>query len=217
MRYTDRYAAGTILADDLQRLGPPAPVLILALPRGGVPVAAPIADRLDVALELILVRKITAPGYDELAIGAIAIIGDRCRIVRNDDIMERLAISPRSFAVAEAREETEVRKRMARLDRPTPAVEGATVILVDDGLATGATMSAAIAAVEQGQPRSIIVAVPVGPRGAVQALAAIVDRVICPSTPNPFVAVGLAYQDFHQLTDEEIVGLLDERTHRTHQ
>ena len=208
MRYADRTAAGLAVAEDLGRLGPlPSPV-VLALPRGGVPVAAPIAARLAVPLHVILVRKIGAPGHSELAIGALAMIGERSSVFRNEELLDQLGISQAAFAKAQSREERELQRRARAFDIRTPNLAGATVILVDDGLATGSTMQAAASAVRRGGPKSIIVAVPVGARQAVRALRGCVDQVICPSTPEPFIAVGLAYQDFHQLSDEETRALL---------
>ena len=150
-----------------------------------------------------MVRKIGAPGHSELAIGALAMIGERSSVFRNEEILAHLGISQAAFAKARSREEHELRRRARALDIRTPSLTGATVILVDDGLATGATMQAAASAARRSGPKLIIVAVPVGARQAVRALRRIVDQVICPSTPDPFIAVGIAYQDFHQLSDEE--------------
>jgi predicted phosphoribosyltransferase len=173
-----------------------------------VPVAAPIAARLGVPLDVILVRKIGAPGHSELAIGALAMVGERSSVFRNEEVLAQLGISQATFAKAQSREEHELRRRARALDIRTPNLTAATVILVDDGLATGSTMQAAASAVRRAGPKLIIVAVPVGARQAVRALGRCVDQVICPSTPDPFIAVGIAYQDFHQLTDDETRDLI---------
>ncbi len=208
MRYADRTAAGQAVADDLGRLGPLSDPVVLALPRGGVPVAAAIADRLGVPLDVILVRKIGAPGHSELAMGALAMIGERSSVFRNEEILVHLGISEAAFSKAQVREERELHRRARAFDIRTPSLSGATVILVDDGLATGATMQAAASAARRGGPKLIIVAVPVGARQAVHALRRSVEEVICPSTPEPFLAVGIAYRDFHQLSDEETRDLI---------
>lgn len=205
----NRQAAGRALAEALRPYSGRNDVIILALPRGGVPVAAEIARALKAPLDLMLVRKLGVPGYPELAMGAIAAGGVR---VMNEDVVRGIGISPEAIGrvAEEESRELERRARAYRGDRPWPDLKGRCVILVDDGLATGATMHAAIDAVRVQQPASIVVAVPVAPPDTVRALRPLVDEVICPHTPEPFQAIGLWYQDFSQTSDAEVIALLDE-------
>jgi predicted phosphoribosyltransferase len=190
-------------------LGPDRRNLIaLALPRGGVPVGAQIARRLGVPLGVILVRKLGVPGHEELAMGAVARIGDETAMITNVDVVEQLGIREADFEAVRERELAELDRRSAMFATSTPPVAGAGVIVVDDGLATGATMLAAVAAVRSLQPVAITVAIPVGARQAVRAVAARADRVVCLSTPEPFLAVGAAYRDFRQVTDAQVAALL---------
>jgi putative phosphoribosyl transferase len=182
--------------------------MVLALPRGGVPVGAVVADRLGVPLGVILVRKLGVPGHRELAMGAIARIGDEVALIRNEEVLDHLGIDESEFDAVRLRELAELDRRRSLFNTETPAVAGADVIVVDDGLATGATMLAAVAAVRSLAPASITVAIPVGASQAVRSLRARADRVICPSTPEPFIAVGAAYRDFRQLSDEQVAALL---------
>jgi putative phosphoribosyl transferase len=212
-RYADRAEAGRVLGDAVAASGPLPRPLVLALPRGGVPVAAEVAARLLAPLEVIVVRKIGAPGRPELAMGALAMIGPQVSLYRNEDIITALGVGNAAFAAAHDRELAELRRRgdvFSRADA-TP-VTGADVILVDDGLATGSTMLAAVAAVRALEPARVVVAVPVASRQAVQALEAVSDEVVCPLVPARFTAVGLAYTDFHQLTDNEVDALLHQAT-----
>jgi putative phosphoribosyl transferase len=212
-RYADRVEAGRALGDAVATTGPlPRPV-VLGLPRGGVPVAVGVAARLLAPLEVIVVRKIGAPGRPELAMGALAMIGPQVSLYRNEDIITALRVSEAAFGAAHERELAELRRRGGAFSRadPTP-VSGADVVLVDDGLATGSTMLAAVAAVRTLRPARVVVAAPVASRQAVQALAAVADDVVCPLVPARFTAVGLAYTDFHQLTDEEVDTLLRSAT-----
>jgi putative phosphoribosyl transferase len=183
-------------------------VLVLALPRGGVPVAFEVAQALGAPLDVFLVRKLGLPGHEEFAIGAIASGGVR---VLNEDTLREYGVSREQVeAVVQAEEqELERRERSYRGDRPFPDVAGRTVILIDDGLATGSTMRAAIAALRQERPTRIIVAVPTAPRETCEELRAIVDEMACLVTPEPFYAVGLWYEDFSQTTDEEVRELLE--------
>jgi putative phosphoribosyl transferase len=208
-RYADRVEAGRALGEEVAAAGPyPRPV-VLALPRGGVPVAAEVAARLSAPLEVMVVRKIGAPGRPELAMGALAMVGTQVSLFRNEDVIAALGIGEAAFAAAHDRELAELQRRteIFRRAEATP-VSGADVVLVDDGLATGSTMLAAVAAVRGLEPAQVVVAVPVASRPAIRAVRAVADEVVCPLVPVRFVAVGLAYADFHQLTDEEVEALL---------
>jgi putative phosphoribosyl transferase len=212
-RYADRAEAGRALGDAVAAAGPlPRPV-VLALPRGGVPVAAEVAVRLLAPLQVIVVRKIGAPGRPELAMGALAMIGPQVSLYRNEEIIAALGVGDAAFAAVHDRELAELRRRGDVFSRAgTTPVQGSDVVLVDDGLATGSTMLAAVAAVRALEPARVVVAVPVASRQAVRALAAVSDQVVCPLVPARFTAVGLAYADFHQLTDHEVDALLRSAT-----
>ena len=205
----NRRVAGQALAEALKSYAGRDDVIVLALPRGGVPVAAEVARALGVPLDVMLVRKLGLPGHPELAMGAIASGGVR---VMNDDVVRRLSVSPATIeAVTEAEgRELARRERAYRGERPWPDLKGRCVILVDDGLATGATMHAAIDAVRAQQPACIVVAVPVAPPDTVRTLEALVDEVVCPLQPQSFMAIGQWYQDFTQTSDDEVITLLDE-------
>jgi predicted phosphoribosyltransferase len=208
MVFRDRTEAGQFLASRLAPYANRPEVLVLALPRGGVPVAFEIAQALHAPLDVFLVRKLGVPGQEELAMGAIA-TGD-VRLL-NDEVVRVLGIPDQVIdAVAvEEQQELERRERFYRDDRPQPLVYGHTVILVDDGLATGSSMRAAIAALRRLHPARIVVAVPVGASETCQELQAEVDEVVCGHTPEPFLAVGRWYEDFSQTTDEEVHDLLE--------
>jgi putative phosphoribosyl transferase len=208
--FEDRKEAGRALAARVRQYAGRSDVVVLALPRGGVPVAAPVADALDAPLDLFLVRKLGTPGHRELAMGAIASGGIR---VLNDDVVRWYGIPPAAIDAVAREEEQELVRREAtyREGREAPPLEGKIVILIDDGLATGSTMMAAVKAVRQRHPAKVIVAVPVGARDTCDALATIADEVICVRMPEPFSAVGQWYLDFDQTTDEEVRQLL--RTH----
>jgi len=201
--FPDRTAAGRRLAEALRgyRLGSEA--VVLGLPRGGVPVAEVVAQALGAALDIIIVRKLGLPGQEELAMGAIASGGGRAL---NEDLAEMLHLDEADIARVEARErrELERREKLYRGDRPAPAIKGRDVVLVDDGLATGATMRAAVAAVRSLGPARVIVAVPVAPAEAVARLREEADEVVCLATPEPFLAVGRWYRDFGQTSDAEV-------------
>lgn len=206
MRFQDRRDAGRRLAALLAgQVG--ADALVLALPRGGVPVAAEVAGRLGLDMDVLLVRKLGVPGHEELAMGAIATGG---AVVLNEDLLDQLQIGQAAIARARAREQRELqrRERVYRGNRALPALAGREVVLIDDGLATGATMRAAVAALRQQRPRKIVVAVPVAPPETVAILEREADAVLCLLTPSPFYGVGYWYQDFAQTTDEEVCGLL---------
>ncbi|HJR17523.1 MAG TPA: phosphoribosyltransferase [Gemmatimonadales bacterium] len=205
--FRDRAEAGRYLAATLRDYAGRSDVLVLALPRGGVPVGYEVAQALHAPLDIMLVRKLGVPGHEELAMGAIASGGVR---VISDEIVHALAIPERAIAAAAAGEQHELerRERVYRGDRPPPVIGGKTVILVDDGLATGATMRAAVAALRAQEPERLVVAVPVAAPETCEALRAEVDEVVCALTPDPFIAVGQAYLDFSQNTDQEVRDLL---------
>lgn len=205
--FRDRREAGRILAGQLADYAGRPNVLVLALPRGGVPVAFEVARALDAPLDLFLVRKLGVPGHEELAMGAIATGGVR---LLHPELVRRLGIAPEVIdRVAEAEQaELSRRGRAYRGDRPAPDVQGKTVILVDDGLATGASMRAAVAALRQAQPAEVVVAVPIAASETCNEFRDEVDRVVCARTPEPFFAVGMWYQDFSQTTDDEVRDLL---------
>src|SRR3979411_3354944 len=208
--FRDRREAGRLLAAKLTAYANRPDVIVLALPRGGVPVAYEVARALGAPLDVFVVRKLGVPGYEELAMGAVATGGVR---VLNDQIVDRLGIPDHLIDAVAAREQQELsrRERLYRGGRPPPNIRGRTVILEDDGLATGATMHAAIQALRQQQPARIVAAVPTASPETCEEMRAEVDDVICAITPEPFHAVGLWYQDFSQTTDEEVRALLARR------
>jgi predicted phosphoribosyltransferase len=207
MIYRDRIDAGKQLAARLADYADRDDVLVLALPRGGVPVAYEVAKALRAPLDIFLVRKLGVPGHEELAMGAIATGGVR---VLNDDVVDYLRIPGELIDAVAADElrELERRERAYRGDRSEPDVRGKTIILVDDGLATGSTMRAAASALRQQNPARIVVAVPVSAPQTCNEYRMGVDEIICASTPEPFMGVGQWYRDFSQTTDEEVRELL---------
>jgi predicted phosphoribosyltransferase len=209
-RFRDRNEAGRRLAEKLAAYANRTDVLVLALPRGGVPVAYEVARALGAPLDVFVVRKLGVPGYEELAMGAVASGGVR---VLNDQLVQRLGIPKYVIDAVAAREEQELarRERLYRGGRPPPDVRGRTVILVDDGLATGATMRAAVMALRQLQPARIVVAVPTASSETCEELRPEVDDIVCATTPEPFLAVGHSYEDFSQTTDDEVRDLLAPR------
>jgi putative phosphoribosyl transferase len=209
-RYANRTVAGRALADALVAEAVLEKPVVLALPRGGVPVAAEVATRLAAPLGVILVRKIGVPGRPELAMGALAMVGGEISEFRNEEIINGLRISSQAFEAARNREWLELKRRASIFPFANLEIADGTVILVDDGLATGSTMLAAVAAVRTHAPAAAAVAVPVGARQAVHALRSVADRVVCLWTPEPFIAVGGAYEDFRQLSDEEVLSILKE-------
>ena len=205
--FMDRREAGRVLASRLQSYADRDDVVVLALPRGGVPVAFEVATALAAPLDVFLVRKLGTPGHRELAMGAIASGGVR---VLNDDVVRWYGI-PETAIETVAREEGEElarRERAYRRDRPAPDLANRVVILVDDGLATGSTMRAAAQAVRLLQPSRVVVAVPVGARQTCSEIAAVADEVVCARMPEPFSAVGQWYLDFDQTEDDEVRDLL---------
>jgi putative phosphoribosyl transferase len=207
--FADRRAAGRALAQVLAERHFTDPV-VLALPRGGVPVAAEIARALGAPMDLMLVRKIGVPYQPELAAAAV-VDGLHPEIVTNDDVIASSGISRDYLDRAARRELVEIeRRRRAYLrDRPPVPLEGRTLILVDDGIATGASVRAALEALRRRKPRALILAVPVAPAETLEELRPGVDDIVCLEMPQPFLAIGLHYRDFHQLTDDDVVAILD--------
>jgi predicted phosphoribosyltransferase len=207
--YADRSEAGRRLAAEMQDYAGRTDLLILALPRGGVPVAFEVAEALDAPFDLMLVRKLGLPGHEELAMGAIAFGGVR---VLNEQLVRRLQVPPEIIDEVAEREGIELRRRERayRGDRSAPELRDRCVVLIDDGLATGATMLAAVKAVRQSDPESVIVAVPVAPQETIEEFSDQpgIDRIICPKTPPDFGGVGRWYEDFSQTTDQEVRDLL---------
>ena len=205
--FRDRAEAGRRLAAELHGYAGRDDVVVLALPRGGVPVAAEVARELGAPLDVFLVRKIGLPGHEEFAMGAIASGGVA---MINEHVVRTYGVSRAQIdaVVARERQELERRERRYRGDNLIPSLAGKVVILVDDGLATGSSMRAAVEAVRGLGPAKIIVAVPIAPAETCEALAPVVDRVVCALTPEPFYAVGLWYQDFSQTTDDEVIHIL---------
>jgi predicted phosphoribosyltransferase len=211
MLFRDRVDAGRQLAARLAHYADRDDVLVLALPRGGVPVGYEVAEALAAPLDVFLVRKLGVPGQEELAMGAIASGGVR---VLNESVVNLLNLSEADIAPIELAERRELdrREREYRTGRPPLDVRGKIVILVDDGLATGSTMRAAVAALKRMGPARVIVAVPVGARETCEELENEADEAICAREPEPFHAVGIWYEDFAQTTDEEVRDLLARRT-----
>jgi putative phosphoribosyl transferase len=205
--YRDSAEAGQYLAKKLAGYAGRPDVLVLALPRGGVPVAYEVARALGAPLDVFLVRKLGVPGHEELAMGAIASGG---LLVLNQDMVRVLGIGPDLLkdVISMQRAELQRRDRQYRGDRPPPDVRGKTVILIDDGLATGASMRAAVAALRQQDPARLVVAVPIAAPTTCAELRDEVDEIVCARTPEPFRAVGLWYEDFTQTTDDEVRDLL---------
>ena len=208
-RFASRQEAGVELALRLEQYKGRDDVIVLALPRGGVPVASEVARALNAPLDVFVVRKLGLPGHPELAMGAIASGGVQ---VLNADVVEWYRVPTTVIDQVARREQAELDRRQIayRGDTRAPDLRGRTILLIDDGLATGSTMKAAVQAARLHQPSRIIVAVPVGAPETCQELAAIADEVVCARTPEPFSAVGLWYTDFSQTTDAEVRQLLQE-------
>lgn len=207
-RFRDRVEAGQLLGRAVaDRVSDRSNLIVLALPRGGVPVGYEVARALGVPMDVFIVRKLGVPGHEELAMGAIASGGIR---VMNDDVLRYVPVSKKAIEAVSARELVELarRERSYRGSKPPLDVRGKTVIVVDDGLATGSTMRAAVRALRQENAGSIIVAIPVAARETCEELSREVDDIVCLRTPDPFQAVGLWYDDFSQTTDEEVHELL---------
>ncbi len=208
--FRDRRDAGRELAAHLEALRGQPGLLVLALPRGGVPVGYEVAKALGAPLDVFVVRKLGVPGHEEFAMGAIASGGVR---VLNDDAVRGLSIPDEVIDAVARSEQAEIerREREYRGDRPAPGVRGRTVVLVDDGLATGSTMLAAVKALRRQHPARIVVAVPAGSPATCRQLRDEADEVVCAIEPEPFTAVGVWYADFSQTTDEEVRALLSRR------
>ena len=208
-RFADRHHAGRVLAGRLRAYAGRDDVLVLGLPRGGVPVAYEVARSLGAALDVFVVRKLGVPQQPELAMGAIASGGVR---VLNEDVVRWYRIPQDVIELVARDEERELvrRERAYRNGRPAVPIEGKVVVLVDDGLATGSTMRAAVTAIRRLTPKRVIVAVPVGARESCDQLGVVADEVVCAQMPVSFSAVGMWYADFTQTTDDEVTGLLQQ-------
>lgn len=206
-KFMDRYEAGKLLAELLKHYEKNENAIVLALPRGGVPVAYEIAKKLSLPLDVFIVRKLGVPGHEELAMGAIATGGIT---VFNDEIIESLTIPKFEMdqVIQSEKQELQRRDTLYRDNRPFPVLDGKTIILVDDGIATGATIKAAIKALRQQKPANIVVAIPVAAFSTCEEIAKLVDKMICPLKPHEFYAVGVWYENFSQTSDEEVFELL---------
>lgn len=211
MLFQDRTAAGKVLAGRLARYANRSDVVVLGLPRGGVPVAYEVAKALNAPLDIFLVRKLGVPGHEELAMGAIASGGVK---VLNPDIVRSYKLFDAVIHKVTIREQRELerREKLYRGSRAAPNLKSCTVILVDDGLATGATMRAAVLALREHQPARIVIAVPVASPDICAEFESQVDEVICADTPRHFFSVGAWYGDFKQVTDDEVKELLSQAT-----
>jgi putative phosphoribosyl transferase len=211
--FRDRIEAGRRLAKVLDGYAGRPGVVVLALPRGGVPVAFEVAKSLDAPLDVFVVRKLGLPGDEELAMGAVA--SGNVRVI-NDEVVRSFGVSDDVLDAVAEREEIELnrRERLYRGDAPAPDVGGKTILLVDDGIATGSTMRAAVAALRRQFPSRIIVAVPVAPPSTFRELQSEADEVVCVMTPEPFYAVGKWYEIFDQTTDNQVRDLFERREHR---
>jgi putative phosphoribosyl transferase len=208
MRFADRSEAGRQLAQRLAEL-PLADPVVLALPRGGVPVALEVAGRLGAPLDLVLVRKIGAPGHEELAAGAV-VDGERPELVLNADVVRNYRIDQAWLDRQQAAQLAEIERRrdLYLAGRPRPPVAGRTAIVIDDGIATGATVRAALRAARRAGPAELVLAVPVAAEEVLERLAPEADRIVCLQTPRDLVAVGQFYRDFRQIEDAEVVAML---------
>lgn len=206
--FEDRRDAGRQLAKALERFRDSRPV-VLALPRGGVPVAFEVAKALAAPLDVLFVRKIGAPGHEELALGAV-VDGPHPQIVLNDEIVQLVAPRPGYIEAEEKRqlEEIERRRKLYRGGEPAVNVSGRTAIVVDDGIATGATVKAGLMGVSRSKPERLVLAVPVAPPDSIEDLRGFCDEIVCLHTPEPFYAVGAYYADFSQTSDDEVIRLL---------
>ena len=206
-RFADRKAGGRALAKKLTRYSKRRDIVVLALPRGGVPVAYEVAMALNAELDVLVVRKLGVPGHPEFAMGALVSGG---AIYRNEDVIRATGVTPQQFRAVVSLEQKELARRevLYRGNRAPVTVEGRVVILVDDGIATGASMYAAVSALRSSGPARIVVAVPVAPPDAAESLGAAVDEFVAAITPSPFYAVGQFYDHFEQTGDDEVRDLL---------
>ena len=213
MYFENRREAGRILAHHLVKYKDRPEVFVLGLPRGGVPVAFEVARELNAPLDIFVVRKLGVPGHEELGMGAIATGGVR---ILHDALIRELGLSKQTIDLVSAQEwrELERREKLYRGDRPAQVLENRTVIIVDDGLATGSTMKAAVQAVRQLNPARLIVAVPTAPAETCEEICQIADEAVCALTPEPFFAVGGSYQDFTPTTDDEVRDLIERAAKR---
>jgi putative phosphoribosyl transferase len=209
MTFSDRSDAGRRLAKVLSKYKGTNTV-VLALPRGGVPVAAEVAEALNASLDLVLVRKIGVPGQPELAMGAV-VDGGAPIVVSNDEVIELSGVTAHEFDEACARELVEIERRRHLYigERARAEIEGQVVIVIDDGIATGATMRAALQAIRKRKPKVLVLAVPVAPPDTVRQLRQEVDNLVCLETPEIFGAIGYFYRDFRQVSDREVVEILN--------
>jgi putative phosphoribosyl transferase len=215
MMFRDRKEAGHLLAGKLAKYANRKDTLILALPRGGVPVGFEVATALNIPLDILVVRKLGVPGHEELAMGAIATGSVR---VLNKEVISQCGISDDDIQAVSAMEQSELRRRELayRGDAALPQITGHTIILVDDGIATGSTMQAAVAALRQQGPSKVVIAVPTAPLSSCNELRRFADEVVVVITPEPFYAVGFSYAIFNQTSDEEVRQLFDLSRHQQH-
>lgn len=208
--YADRHAAGIALADALASYQRRDDLVVLALPRGGVPVAAPVADALRAPLDVLVVRKLGTPQNPELAMGAITAVGDTVEVIRNEGVLDRVAVAPEDFDQVYRAELLELRRRTIayRAGRSPAPMEGRVAVIVDDGLATGSTMRVAVLAARRQRASAVVIAVPAGSSRTCTALRTIADDLVCAWIPSPFSAVRQAYADFSETTDEEVLRVL---------
>ncbi len=206
-QYLDRQHAGKILATHLKKYAGKEDVIVLALPRGGVPVAYEIASSLSIPLDVFIVRKLGVPGHEELAMGALASGGV---VLLNEELINYLKISKPSIdqVIESEKNELSRREQLYHVNEEAPVLKDKTILLVDDGIATGSTMQAAILALRQQKPAQIIVAVPVAAQDTYKDISKLVDKIVCPLTPVNFYAVGLWYKNFSQTSDSEVCELL---------
>ena len=207
MKFQNRYEAGRLLAEKLKHYANNKNVIVLALPRGGVPVAYPIAQKLKAPMDLCLVKKLGVPSQEELAMGAIAMNGEP---VLNEEIIAQCGISHEDLQqiIMQKQHDILARNKLYRHNKPAPNVKNKIVIMIDDGIATGATMRAAIVTIKNQHPAKIIIAVPVAVKEVCDVLNHLVDEVICLYQPPDLMSVGYWYENFEQITDEEVIALM---------
>lgn len=212
MIFKDRVEAGRLLGNALAFLKGRKDVVVLAIPRGGVPVAKEVADAIGAPMDLVITRKIGAPGNPELAVGAVTQEGE----IITDEFAATLGVTSGYLKEQAAREAEEIRSRMRKYrgDRPYPELEGKTVVIVDDGIATGSTVRAAVKSVRKRGAAEVIIAAPVAPPDTVKELSQVADRVVCLSTPSSFYAIGEFYEEFEQVEDETVRRLMSETASR---